>query len=359
MYNRCHKYEIPLWMDEISGFSTDFGGGFRLAESLYLALKFGKITLWSFLSFLEMYDNYKTPNKLYYTNKQFYKFIRPGAIQIDSKSSSTQLQVIAFRDNANKRITVVILNGTKNDSYAKITLDNHFLNFNLYRTTFSTYDNCTDFGLIGDPVTNVPAQSITTYVWEGSNLPPTMAVQHDTTVMMNAPIQNIKLKGITAGGDIGQIVSVTAMSSKQDFIKNYSVSYHAPDSVAIFSFAPEPGKSGFSDISIILTDNGDTAGGFNKTIKKFRISVPGVGLQEANNEINVFPNPCINNLFIESPDEINSIALYSLTGELLLQKNQNDKKEIILDVDFIVNGIYILCITSKDGDLSRFKIVKE
>lgn len=86
-------------------------------------------------------------------------------------------------------------------------------------------------------------------------------------------------------------------------------------------------------------------------------SSPGNGNQI--NDIHVYPNPCINELFIISPDSYTDLHIRLFNDQGILQKGIsfiNEESKTIIDVSSISAGVYVLEIW-KNNDLIERKIV--
>ena len=71
--------------------------------------------------------------------------------------------------------------------------------------------------------------------------------------------------------------------------------------------------------------------------------------------ISVYPNPVKDEIFIKSDLQIEKVEVYSLTGLLLIQKNNvNDK----ISVSSLSKGVYILRVYTEKEVIVR-KIIKE
>ena len=77
-----------------------------------------------------------------------------------------------------------------------------------------------------------------------------------------------------------------------------------------------------------------------------------------NNSVSVFPNPVINNLFIETEKQFNNVSITNMQGAIIYEADQNNvtQQEIVLNQ--IPSGIYILRI-GFDGYETTTKFVKQ
>lgn len=79
-----------------------------------------------------------------------------------------------------------------------------------------------------------------------------------------------------------------------------------------------------------------------------------VGINETRtNMASIYPNPVSGVLNIQTEEMINSVCVFSLSGQLLLKSN--DKQVIVED---LVNGIYLITITTENG-VTTHRFVKE
>jgi len=178
--NRFHNTIKPLWMTETSGYTDSWADSRQLAQSIYAALKFGSASAWVWWQLSEngvsafALLNLGTPTKRYYVSKNFYRYIRPGAVRINCSSNDTNVLAVAFKHPTNGTITIVLINTTGSTKNVTLTLDNviQMPQFDLYRT--SATENCLYVGTI-DP--NVPfaldPNSVTTLF--GTGAPPDQA----------------------------------------------------------------------------------------------------------------------------------------------------------------------------------------
>lgn len=174
----CATAKIPLWMTETSGHAADWSGSFQLGESIYAALKFGKIAAWVYWYGIGDLCTSTGLNKKGYVSKQYFRYIRPGAVMYDVTDVSSQgLYVIAFAHAGERTMTVVALNP---GSAATLNLLGTSLpsTFTMYRTTSG--DNCVSAGTVNKTGISVPANSIVT-LYATNFTPPAVAVGQKAT----------------------------------------------------------------------------------------------------------------------------------------------------------------------------------
>ncbi|HPG38931.1 MAG TPA: FlgD immunoglobulin-like domain containing protein [bacterium] len=177
----------PTWMTETSGHANTWDGALELAGNIYNALAFGNASAWAYWSFAVNKDSEvfglvvdNKPTSKFYVSKQYYKYIRPGAIRVDALSTDADVPCIAFKHNQEKSLTLVLLN--KSDDPKAVQIGGAGLPdlFDSYTTAenrnFTPGDRVARGGVV-----LLPASSITTLVgyYEGE-----VAVEEKDTVPM-------------------------------------------------------------------------------------------------------------------------------------------------------------------------------
>ncbi len=83
---------------------------------------------------------------------------------------------------------------------------------------------------------------------------------------------------------------------------------------------------------------------------------PNLSIVETDNfsSVKIYPNPVGNILNIQSYEKINSIEIFSLTGQLLLTTQKNS-----FDVSFLTGGIYVIKIQTGNGKVETKKLIKK
>jgi glucuronoarabinoxylan endo-1,4-beta-xylanase len=154
-----------LWMTETgdTNHHEKWDEAFLMAKGLHLALRFGKVSAWLYWYMAtdvltDAPDN--TPNPLYYALKQYYRYIRPGYLQVESATDDTDILPTAyvFGDG----LTVVLINdgSTGKTATVKLGSDGTLPSFDAFRTSSS--ESAVAVGKISDGIVALPAKSITT-----------------------------------------------------------------------------------------------------------------------------------------------------------------------------------------------------
>lgn len=87
---------------------------------------------------------------------------------------------------------------------------------------------------------------------------------------------------------------------------------------------------------------------------------PGSGIKELSQlAIKVYPNPVADNLFIQSKENLQRIALYNVTGTLIREVENTAYRTTTLSTRNLESGIYMIRITTTDGQVATGKFIKE
>jgi len=276
LYDYVHRYGLPLWMTETSGYLNTWDEGMKLAQAIHLGLRHGKVSVWSYCyannpsqpQFSLMQNS--TPLASYYASKHYYRYIRPGAQQVESSCSDKEILVTAFRHGKEKRLTLVIINNNVSQSKTlQIQGDKLPSSFAMYTSTSSGY-----FVSQGTKTTSsftVPAKSVNTLVFTGSNQQPTIDRFDTVAFLMKKPGQpanySISLTGISDGGEGGQNITVSATVSNPEWFSSFAVSYVSPQTTGKINFTPVDNRSGFTTVTVTVNDGSSADNGFLSTEK--------------------------------------------------------------------------------------------
>jgi len=161
-------YNLPLWMTETSGFKNNDEGAMALAKAIYTALRFGNVSAWVFwtlstgtLDEYSLMNSQGAKSKRYYVSKQFYRYVRPGAVRVDAATTDAELLPLAFMKDGLP--TFVVSNVGKAEKAIRIKGDSGITQYQVFRTSSS--ENCKELMAVkaGNPVT-IPAQGVVTLV---------------------------------------------------------------------------------------------------------------------------------------------------------------------------------------------------
>jgi MYXO-CTERM domain-containing protein len=99
-----------LWMTETSdgGNETTWTGAWDMTRGLHLALRYGQINAWVYWYYAGAIVENGAPLPLYHLFKGWYRYVRPGFVQVASSSDDLELLVTAFERSGS--LTVVLMN---------------------------------------------------------------------------------------------------------------------------------------------------------------------------------------------------------------------------------------------------------
>jgi O-glycosyl hydrolase len=173
LYETCHKYGKELWMTETSGYSPTAAWNdgsttcpFAYAQSMYLALRYGRVSGWIWWGLADpSADQYSliggtTPEPMYYISKQYYKYIKPGAVQVKSTSSDVRTCPLAFWDASKSRLTIVLTNNSDTSEDVTLSMKNLPSTFGAFQT--SETENAVSLPNVTKGTITIPPYSITT-----------------------------------------------------------------------------------------------------------------------------------------------------------------------------------------------------
>jgi len=170
--NNCGK---NLWQTEFAGKGNEstWTHAFEQIQHLHNALFYGQVNAW--LTY-ELYDNRDIghgtidaggPHPKFYTLKQYYKYVRPGAIRIDTQSGDNDVLVTSFKHNSDNTVTIVAINRKTSAESVGFNFSNisGLSNLDVIRT--SATENSVNLGQVAVSnnsfTYNLPAESVTTF----------------------------------------------------------------------------------------------------------------------------------------------------------------------------------------------------
>jgi glucuronoarabinoxylan endo-1,4-beta-xylanase len=351
--NISKAHHKPLWMTETSGYPQTQEGAMNLARSMYLALRFGEISAWVYWgisgesgsSFSIMADG--EPTILYYVSKQFYKYIRPGAIRVDAESDDSGVLPLAFKNPTNGALTLVMINS--GDVTKEVSLDIPVRpdGFTAYRTSAS--ENSVEAGTITNTV-SLPAQSITTLVGYGPSGPSIDDIPNYTIHVGDDDVLEIPLTGITDGN--GGKTNIEVTSSDESVVPSPTLNFTYPATTASLILSPPASAPGKSIITVKLTNENienEGAFGFNSTQVSFSVEVidvvTGLKKKENKNELRIFPNPLNSGLLTLDLSGLpfpRTVEISDAKGQRTFYRGEISENPLMIQTERWKAGIYII-----------------
>ncbi|MEP7143691.1 MAG: PKD domain-containing protein [Ferruginibacter sp.] len=171
MYNWGTPSGKPLWMTETSGFANDINGAISLSKAMYTALAYGNVSAWLFwtlsTSTLDSYSLMSSAgakSKRYYTSKNFYRYIKPGAYRVGaSVAGQSGIYPLAFKQDAENEQTIIFINDSTASGAIKLSGAGLPLTYSMFVTNEN--DDCKDYGSVNtkDAILLPPRAVITLY----------------------------------------------------------------------------------------------------------------------------------------------------------------------------------------------------
>ena len=149
-----------LWMTETSDFDKQgFDLAFNMARSLYLGLRFGRISGWVYWAMADyvIKNNKLTP--LGRAFQQYYRFLLPGTMMVKTESTDNDLLVVAGKKD--DIVVIIVINNSGQDKSVNLQGTGIPSEFNLFRTSATE-----NFRQLPTSVTNdilLKANSISTF----------------------------------------------------------------------------------------------------------------------------------------------------------------------------------------------------
>ena len=176
--NKCGK---RLWLTEYClDYNNEAKGTWKeaitLVQHVHNALVFGHVSAWLYhelyrdpsKSPLALIDKGIDPYPKFYALKQYFRYVRPGAVRIKSESSNKDILATAFIHKKNDTITIVVINRTTFNQNISFTINNikGLSKLKVIRTT--SKQNTSELGQISvfkDSFTYMlPGKSITSFI---------------------------------------------------------------------------------------------------------------------------------------------------------------------------------------------------
>ncbi len=150
-----------MWMTETSNSEeSGYTLAFNMARALYLALKFGNISGWVYWYMAEAMidDNKLTP--LGFAFKNFYRYVRPGAVRVNAESNDADVLTLAFNHPESGDLTVLLINQSEQEKTINLSTNVAAEELSAFRTSAS--ENCISLGKLSASTFSLPGKSIVT-----------------------------------------------------------------------------------------------------------------------------------------------------------------------------------------------------
>jgi O-glycosyl hydrolase len=341
-----------LWMTETFIDGGPFNNALDLAGAIHGALWAGNVSLWTNWSFGDMQLLRNQPTSSFYTSKNYYKYIRPGALRISTATDNQDVMVSAFEHPENKTLTVVVINKSLLAKSARLEGNNLPSGFKAFRTTEN--EKCVEVDSVTGDIFILPPRSVTTFY---STELPVLKINSvpDIYLDKNDPEYEVDLSGIDNGsGGIANLV-LSAETDNSALITGLNVGTVQTGGVSTLSFTPGTDQSGLARITVTVTDGTN----FSKTTFFVIVSDNTNRTDRISHILKIYPNPAEDFLYVEVPDpSYNDLGIYDLTGRIMLRKTITTGKLITIGVSEYGSGTYILTLGNGEDKLRTVFIVK-
>ena len=75
-------------------------------------------------------------------------------------------------------------------------------------------------------------------------------------------------------------------------------------------------------------------------------------------DVNIYPNPCVNNVQVTLTKDMKDIRIYNVTGQTLFEAKDVSKGTLNIDVSNFSNGIYFITLTDENYNSGTAKLLK-
>jgi len=177
-YEATKQYGRQTWMTETSGHDQTWPGAMKMAGDMHAYLVGGQMSAWLYWQVAEprsvyaLMDSTRTSPK-YFAAKHFYRYVRPGAVRVESRSSNPDVLASAFRHDADGTLTTVLINRSDSAQGVQVSVTNPDdpMTYQVFRSTEN--EGCV---LVGNLPKNqrtftLPARSIVTLFGKGQPNP--------------------------------------------------------------------------------------------------------------------------------------------------------------------------------------------
>lgn len=355
LFDLAQQGENPkeLWMTETHIGYNGWPSAMSLAGALHGSLWAGNISLWTNWSFGDMQLTSNVPNSSFYTSMNYFKYIRPGAVRVETNSDHPDVLATAF-ENPDGRFTVVLINKHATVP-ASVVLAGDDLPpvFAGYRTSRNENFVSTRVDVMPGEQFILPPNSVTTLITENIF----MEKVADKTVYENSGNTTVEIKSITNALGTTDGLQLSVDQSNPGLFSHFMLSEIGGDGTATIDFTPAPDQLGFSEVTLTLTDENDNL----KTVV-FYINVivdPTIDASEmALPSVKVYPNPAREYFIVDvGLETYDHIAVIDLNGRTVISRDISSPVTSI-STSGLRQGVYFVQVSSKQGKMVKRLVIQ-
>jgi len=365
-------YKRELWNTEAHEVGNDFNAVIFESDAVIGCMNYG-YTTWTYLTFSVNSigdDNDPTiksgmvygskPTKHYYAYKNFTKYIRKGAVQLKSTSSSSMINTIAYYNEGDTTMTMVLLNkDTKNPLAVRLSGSAPSGGWKAYRTTL--YEKCEEVSPFKDGLLCLPPRSITTIVVKTNiNHAPSADPVADVKLDKNSGTA-VTITGIGCGDPVAQAMTVTASCSDIAILEQPTVTYNSITNKATLLLKPVTDATGTVTVTVIIKDDGGRAnGGIDADTIKFNVSIQTNSLNDLSDKVTLYPNPASDFINLTLPSGLMNadLTIINTVGQVVSAHKIINGNSVGLDVSQLPSGVYLISLNGVSGT-ARLNFIKK
>ena len=155
-----------LWMTETSGYPLDWNGAMSLAANIHQSLRLAKMSAWVWWALEGKNDGERLltagldHTKKSLVSKNFYKWVRPGALMVGCTSGAASLLASAYVQRADRTMTIVLVNSA---GATTVSLSGTAIPASFEKHVTSSSKNCADEGTVASSGSiTIDGSSVTT-----------------------------------------------------------------------------------------------------------------------------------------------------------------------------------------------------
>ena len=169
-YEATRQYGRESWMTETSGHPQNWTGAMKMASDIYDYTVGGNFSAWVYLRPTGPASNGDSlmidsrPGPKYYAARQWYRYVRPGAVRVDAVSSDPNVLAAAFTHDVDGTLAIVLINRVDQEAKVAVAANGEGLPADYAVCRSSQNEGCAEVGRASGPGLSVtmPAKSIVT-----------------------------------------------------------------------------------------------------------------------------------------------------------------------------------------------------
>jgi len=169
------QYNRQNWMTETSGHQQTWDGAMKMASDMHDYLVGGNFSAWVYWQLTDspeageyaiMVDGKPSPK--FYAAKHFYRYVRPGAVRLETTPERGSVLASAYRHDVDGTLTLVLINNGATEAnikmdFGKGAVPQQFRTFQSTTTQGGTGEGCQEIAAVTPATTIIlPPKSITT-----------------------------------------------------------------------------------------------------------------------------------------------------------------------------------------------------